>query len=122
LQAGKDQYREICSEIFRFDETLDEQRKAIYSRRRELLFADPESTVTAMKQYNTDTVADIVVGQTDSDGNVDTTKEVAEKLDRFFPGASVVDLSEGVNKAFTTNMEEMESAAKAAGRSTAISR
>jgi preprotein translocase subunit SecA len=111
-KAVKDQYREICSEIFRFaDETLDEQRKAIYSRRGELLFADPENIIAAMKQYyyNTDTAADIVVSQeqeTDWDGTpvvvVDTTctKDVAEKLDRFFPGASVGDLSEGVNKAY----------------------
>jgi preprotein translocase subunit SecA len=41
-------------------------------------------------------------------------------LDRFFPGASVGDLSEDVNKAFTTKMEEMESAAKATGRPAVI--
>jgi hypothetical protein len=41
-KAVKDQYREICSKIFRFDETLNKQRTS-------------ENTIAAMnQQYNTD--------------------------------------------------------------------
>lgn len=126
-KAVEQQYREIRQEIFRFDETLNEQRKVIYNRRRDILFGTPEETINKMKQYNEDTIVDIVKGQTDDEGAVDTAKCI-EKLGQFFPGVSVGSLSgkddaaivaiasEAVNKLFSEKMEEMEAAAKAAGR------
>ena len=122
----EDKYREIRSEIFRFDETLNEQRKVIYSRRRNALFSSPENTIELMKKYNEETVVDIVKAQTDA-GVVNTAK-LLEKFNQFFPGVVVGDLSgkdeaaavvqatKDINAFFVKKVEEMEAAAKAAGR------
>ena len=122
----EDKYREIRSEIFRFDETLNEQRKVIYARRRNVLFSSPEETLELVKQYNANTVADIVKGQT-TGGSVNTA-QVTEKLSQFFPGVVVGDLSgkddsaivsqatNAINKVFSEKVLEMEAIAKAAGR------
>jgi preprotein translocase subunit SecA len=126
-KAVEEKYREIRSEIFRFDETLNEQRKAIYARRQEILLAVPEKTIELMKTYNEETVQDIVKAQTSDNGDVKTDK-VVEKLAQFFPGVEIDNMkgkdvsgivshaSEIINKAFAKRVDEMEAAAKAAGR------
>lgn len=124
----EDKYREIRSEIFRFDETLNEQRKVIYSRRRQILFSSPESTIEMMKKYNEETVTDIVKAQSTSGGDTVNSSKVIEKINQFFPGVIVGDLSgkdasavvsqvtTAINQVFTKKVDEMEAAAKAAGR------
>lgn len=86
-RAVEEKYREIRGEIFKFDEVLNSQRKVIYSRRRNLLFASDEESVKTIKQYNKKTVADIVKGQTGDDGSVNVD-EVIEKIAQFFPLAA----------------------------------
>ena len=122
----EDKYREIRSEIFRFDETLNEQRKVIYARRRDILFSSPEQTIELVKQYNKETVVDIVKAQTS--GSTLNSAKVTEKLNQFFPGVVVGDLSgkddttvvaqatNAINKAFSEKVVNMEAAATAAGR------
>jgi len=85
----EDKYREIRGEIFKFDEVLNGQRKAIYRRRRNTLFASDEDSFNMMKKYNEDTIADIVKAQTDKDGKVNSEK-VLEKICQFFPAATLV--------------------------------
>jgi preprotein translocase subunit SecA len=128
-KAVEDKYREIHTEIFRFDETLNSQRQLIYERRRELLFASPEETIELMKQYHKETTVDIVKAQTGEDGTVNTAN-VVEKVALFFPGVSISEgsltsrdaqtitrsIMEAINAHFEDRMNEMEAAAKAAGR------
>jgi preprotein translocase subunit SecA len=84
--AVEEKYREIRGEIFKFDEVLNGQRKVIYSRRRDALFATDEESMQTMKKYNEETVADIVKAQTTEDEKVDLDK-VLEKIGQFFPQA-----------------------------------
>jgi preprotein translocase subunit SecA len=125
----EEKYREIRSEIFRFDETLNEQRKVIYERRRQALFQTPENTIEMMKRYNEETVVDIVKAQT-TGGTVNVAK-VIEKLNAFFPGVEVgfitsipqgdavaiaMKSTSAINSAFEARVNAMEAAAKEAGR------
>ena len=82
--AVEEKYREVRKEIFNFDEVLNGQRKAIYKRRRDILFSDMDSNLETMKQYNAQTVADIVKAQTDDKGSVNVSK-LMEKMGQFFP-------------------------------------
>jgi len=82
--AVEEKYRTIREEIFRFDEVLNSQRKVIYARRRDILFASPEKSLQTMQKYNEQTVAEIVAAQASEDGSVDTSK-VLEKIGQFFP-------------------------------------
>merc|ERR1712159_787169 len=82
--AVEEKYREIRGEIFKFDEVLNGQRKVIYSRRRNMLFASDEESFNTMKKYNEETVASIVKAQTGNDGAVNVEK-VIEKISQFFP-------------------------------------
>ena len=83
-KAVEEKYREIRREIFNFDETLNSQRRSIYSRRRTILFSTPETLVETMREYNQKTVAEIVSAQTDASGLVNVEK-VMEKIAQFFP-------------------------------------
>ena len=123
----EEKYREIRSEIFRFDETLNGQRSVIYDRRRSILFATAEESAKLMLKYNADTVADIVKAQTSPKGVVDTDKALS-KVGQFFPSVEVDGINgleadavtdkitTAVNGVFSAKMDEMEAAAKAAGR------
>ena len=82
--AVEEKYRSIREEIFRFDEVLNSQRKVIYSRRRNILLAQPEISLDTMKIYNEQTVAEIVEAQKSEDGSVNTSK-VLEKIGQYFP-------------------------------------
>jgi preprotein translocase subunit SecA len=103
--AVEEKYREMRKEIFNFDEVLNGQRKAIYSRRRNLLFSDMDKSLETMKDYNAQTVADIVKGQTNDNGEVNIPK-LMEKMAQFFPIAEGVmtesDLS-GMSQEDATN-------------------
>merc|ERR1712232_376289 len=77
-------YRDMRKEIFNFDEVLDGQRKVIYQRRRDILFASDEDASGIMKSYNEQTVKDLVKGQTSDDGVVDYDKLIS-KVAQFFP-------------------------------------
>jgi preprotein translocase subunit SecA len=96
----EEKYREIRGEIFKFDEVLNGQRKAIYRRRRNILFASDEESLQTMKKYNEETISDIVKAQTDTDGKVNLEK-VLEKISQFFPAASLV-----VNQNDLTGMDQ----------------
>lgn len=87
--AVEEKYREVRKEIFNFDEVLNGQRKAIYKRRRDILFADVVKSLETMKQYNAQTVADIVKGQTASNGDLNVAKLV-DKMGQFFPLSTAV--------------------------------
>jgi preprotein translocase subunit SecA len=130
-RAVEEKYRDIRGEIFKFDEVLNGQRKAIYRRRRNLLFASDEDSLKAMKAYNEETVADIVKGQTDADGKVKVEK-VMEKVSQFFPAAAVVVnqddlvgmdqsaatkfLSIAVDELFNAKAADLDAKATAAGK------
>lgn len=89
-KAVEEKFREIRGEIFKFDEILDSQRRAIYSRRRSILNSSPDDLMATMKQYHEQTVSEIVAAQTDSNGGVNIEKTL-EKIAQFFPlVASVV--------------------------------
>ena len=127
--AVEEKYREIRSEIFRFDETLNDQRRVIYSRRRDVLFATPAESAELMQKYNLETVADIVEAQTQPGGSIAVAK-VVEKIEQFFPSVDVSEaklqsmnseavtsyLGEEVNSVFVRIRDNMEAAAAAAGR------
>lgn len=105
-RAVEDKYREIRGEIFKFDEVLNGQRKVIYRRRRDLLSASDEESLMTMKEYNRETVSDIVKAQTGSDGKVNSDK-VMEKMSQFFPLVAVVinqDDLEGLNQEAVTKL------------------
>jgi preprotein translocase subunit SecA len=80
----EEKYREIRKEIFNFDETVNTQRRVIYSRRQSILYSSPKESLTMMKDYNRKTVESIVRAQTDSKGAVNVEK-VMEKVAQFFP-------------------------------------
>lgn len=81
--AVEEKYREIRKEIFNFDDVLNNQRRVIYARRRDLLFTSPEDSLDLMREYNEQTVRDIVKAQVvDASVNVD---KVLEKITQFFP-------------------------------------
>ena len=88
-RAVEEKYREIRGEIFKFDEVLNGQRKVIYQRRRNLLFATDEDSLLTMKKYNDVTVADIVQAQVGPDGVVNADK-IMEKIAQFFPPVALV--------------------------------
>jgi len=127
-KAVEDKYQEIRGEIFRFDSTLNDQRKQIYSTRRDILFGEPSDTIEKMKEYNEQTLSDIIDAQSSDSGDKVDVEKVLEKFGQFFPGVSFGDLSnknaktvktlatDAVQKTFLTKTEDMESAAKAAGR------
>mmetsp|Transcript_23122 Transcript_23122/g.48778 ORF Transcript_23122/g.48778 Transcript_23122/m.48778 type:complete len:1002 (+) Transcript_23122:140-3145(+) len=83
-RAVEEKYRDIRGQIFDFDEVLDGQRKVFYRRRQQMLFSDPDATLSIMEEYNRETVADIVKAQTEEDGSVKVEK-VLEKIGQFFP-------------------------------------
>lgn len=85
----EEKYREIRKEIFNFDDVLNSQRRAIYARRREILSSSAEESLKMMRQYNEETVLDIVKAQTGEDGKVNVSK-VLEKIAQFFPSVEIV--------------------------------
>ncbi|GAX20603.1 preprotein translocase subunit SecA [Fistulifera solaris] len=82
--AVEEKYREIRAEIFNFDDVLNSQRSVIYKRRRDILFSSPDESLRIIKEYNMQTVSDIVKGQTDKDGTVNVSK-LLQKVYQFFP-------------------------------------
>lgn len=129
-KAVEEKYRDIRNEIFKFDEVLNGQRNVIYSRRREILSSSAEESLNMMREYNEQTVKDIVNGQTDN-GVVNVAK-VMEKVGQFFPPATAVlsqDDLEGkspeqisafvgvaVDEMFNSKVSEVDKQAKAAGK------
>lgn len=123
-------YREIRKEIFNFDEVLNGQRRAIYARRREILFSSPEESLERMKSYNRQTVSDIVQVQTNEDGSVNVER-IIEKISQFFPSAALKITKDAltgkkseqvesligavVDEVFVSKASEMEARAKASG-------
>lgn len=131
-RAVEENYRDIREQILQFDVVLNDQRRVIYQRRQNVLFSSPEESIETMKEYNEQTVSDIVTGQTDENtGSVDVAK-VLEKVGQFFPPVAplvtaedITSLdSEGVKKfvsvavdeAFKAKLEESEIKAKKDGR------
>jgi preprotein translocase subunit SecA len=128
--AVEQKYREIRTEIFRFDETLNSQRQVVYERRRKILFSTPEETVEEMKQYNKGTIESIVNAQTNDKNGAINYAKVIEKIAIFFPpvpikesdvsgkdaGALTHFIFNSVNQVFVDKVNELELAAKAAGR------
>jgi preprotein translocase subunit SecA len=129
-KAVEEKYRDIRREIFNFDEVLNGQRTVIYARRRGIISKDPKDSLELMKEYNAQTVSDIVKAQTE-EGKVKVDK-VLEKIGQFFPPARAV-LQEGdlsgqspekvttfitvaVDEIFASKTEEIDSKAKAAGK------
>jgi preprotein translocase subunit SecA len=86
-RAVEEKFRDIRREIFKFDEVLNSQRRVIYSRRRKLLAESAEDALNRMMEYNQETVASIVKGQTNEKGQVKIDK-VLEKVLQFFPQVS----------------------------------
>lgn len=128
--AVEQKYREIRTEIFRFDETLNSQRQVVYERRRKLLFSSPEETLEEMKEYNKGTIESIVNAQTNAKNGAVNYAKVVEKTELFFPLVSIKEsdlsgkdagavtnlISNSVNQVFIDKVNETELAAKAAGR------
>mmetsp|Transcript_17962 Transcript_17962/g.26591 ORF Transcript_17962/g.26591 Transcript_17962/m.26591 type:complete len:983 (+) Transcript_17962:52-3000(+) len=124
----EEKYRDIRGEIFRFDETLDQQRKVIYERRQDILFRESDDIIKLMKEYNEQTVVDVVNAQTSDDGKTVDDAKATEKLQQFFPSVVfesfggkdaktvIVQATKAVQSTFSEKIDEMESAAKAAGR------
>lgn len=132
-RAVEDKYREIRKEVFNFDETLNGQRQVIYSRRRNILFATPEKSFQTMKDYNEQTVREIVKAQTGDKGSVNVEK-VVTKICQFFPlltstvsesefnGRNAEDITSilisAVDKAFNAKADEVnQKVANSLGRS-----
>merc|ERR1711966_242369 len=127
----EEKYREIRGQIFDFDEVLDGQRKVFYRKRQALLRSDAAATLEIMEEYNKETVADIVMGQTSDDGTVAGGK-VLEKIGQLFaPVLAVVSeddlvdltqeemvnfLSIAVDEMFKSKIDEQEKKAKEDGR------
>jgi len=124
----EEKYRDIRGEIFRFDETLDQQRKAIYDIRQDILFRESDAMIELIKEYNEQTVVDIINAQTSDDGKTVDDVKATEKLNQFFPGVAFENFNgedakvvlskatEAVQSAFSKIIDEKEVAAKAAGR------
>jgi len=123
-------YREIRQEIFKFDVVLNTQRSLIYERRERMLAESAADSLEVMKKYNSDTVADIVKGQTSEEGVVNTAN-VLKKISQFFPPVGTV-LREGdlagkdqaavisfinvaVDEVFSSKVEDQEKKTLAAG-------
>jgi len=86
--AVEQKYREIRAEIFRFDDTLNSQRQAIYERRRSILFSTPEDTAEEMKRYNKGTVESIVNTLSSGEKGGINTARLVEKISIFFSSCS----------------------------------
>lgn len=128
--AVEEKYRGIRREIFKFDQILNEQREAIYKRRRQILNASDEESVKFMKEYNTGLISDIVKAQV-TGGKVNAEK-IVEKVKQFFPLAapvihasdiegmnekSAIDfLSIAVDEVFNQKAAVLDEQAKAAGK------
>ena len=116
----EEKYREIRGEIFKFDEVLNDQRRVIYKRRRDILFSSAQDSLKMIQKYNEQTVADIVKAQTSEKDGVNVDK-VIEKIGQFFPlVAPVVDKkdleglnSEAVTTFLTVAVEEVFNARSA---------
>jgi preprotein translocase subunit SecA len=129
-KAVEQKYRDIRKEIFSFDEVLNSQRTVIYSRRRDILSRSAFESLELMKEYNKQTVSDIVNAQT-LDGVVKVDK-VLEKISQFFPSVVPVlqkdDLSGrsdtevitlisvAVDEVFASKCDEVDKKAQAAGK------
>ena len=129
-RAVEEKYREIRREIFNFDDVLNSQRRAIYARRRDILFSSPEQSLDTIKNYNEQTVADIVKAQTNEKGEVKISK-VLEKIGQFFPSVQPLLQEEdlagnnqetiakfitvAVNEVFNNKVVEQEARAKSSG-------
>jgi len=128
--AVEEKYREIREQILQFDDVLNNQRRIIYKRRQKTLFSSLEETMDIFRQYNKDTVASIVQGQTSEEGELNIEK-LLEKINQFFPAAGPLitadDLvgqdaetfiSVAVDEVFSQKAEELDEKAKAEGRPT----
>lgn len=93
--AVEEKYRDIRGQIFDFDEVLDGQRRVFYRRRQALLASGPDTTLGVMKEYNEQTVADIVKAQVNEDGTVKIDKVLA-KIGQFFPSVMAVIAAEDI--------------------------
>jgi len=130
-KAVEEKYKDIREQILQFDDVLNDQRRVIYMRREKLLFSSLEDTIGLMGEYNEKTVGDIVSGQTNEDGVVDTTK-VLEKIAQFFPPVAPLVTPEDVknldaeavttfltvaaDEVFKAKVEELDRKAKKDGR------
>ena len=130
-RAVEEKYRNIREEIFRFDETLNLQRRVIYEQRRNIVRASPADSVETISKYNTETIEEIVTAQTDENGVVDTPK-VLEKTTQFFPSlASVMTVEDiadfdasattkyitvAVDELFQAQVKELDARALSAGK------
>ncbi|CAB9513768.1 Protein translocase subunit SecA [Seminavis robusta] len=129
-KAVEQKYRDIRGEIFKFDDVLNGQRTVIYSRRRNILSKSAAESLEIMKEYNKQTVQDIVNAQTE-DGVVNVEK-VLEKIGQFFPsvapllqqddldGRSPEEVSTfvgvAVEEVFAAKCDEVDKKAVAAGK------
>lgn len=130
-RAVEEKFRSIREEIFRFDETLNTQRKVIYEQRRNTVNSSPEDSIQMMADYNTKTVDEIVLAQTNDKGMVDYEK-VLEKVSQFFPpviaavslddisgkdGAAVSKyLASAVDEIFQGQVKQLDETAAKSGR------
>lgn len=127
----EDKYREIREQILQFDDALNKQRKVIYNRRQKSLFSSPEETLNTFRDFNKDTVDDIVKAQTSKEGVVNIEK-VLDKIGQFFPSASpfiIADdirnqssdfivrfISVAVDEVFSQKINALDQKAKSEGR------
>ena len=132
-ETVEEKYREIREQILQFDGILNEQRSVIYRGREKTLFSDGPATIEIMRKFNTDTVKDLVKGQTDENGVVNVEKLLV-KVEQFFPPVGpVVTISDldgldqegvegfisvAVDELFNTKIEDLDSKAEATGRPT----
>ena len=129
--AVEEKYREIREQILQFDDVLNNQRRLIYARRQKTLFSSPEQTLQMFREFNEQTVSDIVKAQTSEEGDVNYDK-VQEKIGQFFPAAAQFITKEdiegqdqkgttnvisvAVDEIFTKKVEDLDEKAKAEGR------
>lgn len=95
-KAVEDKYREIRGQILQFDDALNKQRRIIYNRRQKSLFSSPDETLIAFREYNKETVNDIVKAQTSQEELVKVEK-VLEKVSQFFPSAATFITADDIN-------------------------
>ncbi|KAL9182091.1 hypothetical protein ACHAXT_012434 [Thalassiosira profunda] len=129
-RAVEEKYRDVRGQILDFDDVLNEQRRVFYRKRQGVLFSDPGATLQIMKEYNEQTVADIVKAQVNEDGTVRADK-VLEKIEQFFPSVRPVVtaddiagseeealrfLTVAVEEMFAAKVDELEEKAAADGR------
>jgi preprotein translocase subunit SecA len=105
----EEKYREIRTEILKFDDILNSQRRVIYRKRQTLLFASNADILKKLSEYNHDMVAELVAAQTEggkgmsdadkndalkkkkeksNSGGTVNTQKVVEKVAQFFPDAA----------------------------------